>query len=368
VLTTRKTHDDAIHPTHSDHEPDRPATVCWWTSRFNPKHAGIRIRAHLVIRELRRQGCAAGWFDPRVADPAHLHTLVVHMRYDDASQRQVAMLRRRGVRIVFDMCDNHFYAQPGQHEKAARAAPLRQMLQLADEVIVSTPELGAAVQAHASLATAPRVIPDACDDLSCVKVPLIRRLRAQLSAVRLRRRVRVSESQGRVPLIWFGHHGTYDDVGMLDLLRIRTELERLDRSLPLHLSVVSNNRDKFRAHLGGWSFPVEYAQWSASQFGSIARMHRIALVPVVENDFTRGKTANRLTTAFAHGLAVVADPLPSYRRFAGCAAFGNWADSIARYATDEAARTRDVEAGRRLAEASFGIATVARQWRDVLGL
>jgi hypothetical protein len=64
----------------------------------------------------------------------------------------------------------------------------------------------------------------------------------------------------------------------------------------------------------------------------------------------------------------VADPLPSYRRFAGCAAFGNWADSIARYATDEAARTRDVEAGRRLAEASFGIATVARQWRDVLGL
>lgn len=341
-------------------------SVRWWTSRINPRHAGIRIRAHLVIRELRRQGCAVGWYDPRRADTGDLRTLVVHMRYDEDTQRQVEALRGRGVRVLFDMCDNHFYAQPDQPQKAARAAPLRRMIQLADEVIVSTPELGAVVQAQAAPASPPRVIPDACDDLTYVPVSLKQRLVALLPAARLRRRVRASVSEGRVPLLWFGHHGTYEDVGMLDLLRIRSELERLDERVPLHLSVVSNNRDKFQAHFGDWSFPVAYGEWYAHQFDSIARLHRIALIPVVENDFTRGKTANRVITAFLHGLAVVADPLPSYRPFAGCAAFGNWADAIAHYAADEAARRRDVEAGQRLAHACFGIEVVARQWREVL--
>ena len=343
-------------------------TVRWWTTRISPKHAGIRIRAHLVIRELRRQGCDVGWFDPHAKDAGDPRTLVVHMRYDAGTQRQVEALRARGVRIVFDMCDNHFYAQPGQEKKAARAAPLRRMLALADEVIVSTPELGAAVQASAGLATPPRVIPDACDDRSGVPVSPTHRLRSLLPELQLRRRVRASVAEGRVPLLWFGHHGTYDDVGMLDLLRIRDELERLDRRLPLHLSVVSNNRDKFQAHFRDWRFPVAYGEWYAHQFDRIARLHRIALIPVVENDFTRGKTANRVVTAFVHGLAVVADPLPSYRPFADCAAFSDWSGAIARYAGDEALRRRDVEAGRRKAQERFGIEVVTRQWRELLAL
>lgn len=343
-------------------------SVRWWTSRISPKHAGIRIRAHLVIRELRRQGCDAGWFDAHAHDARAMRTLVVHMRYDDATRRQVEVLRARGVRIVFDMCDNHFYAQPDQPQKAARAAPLRRMLRLADEVVVSTPELGAVVQAQAQLATPPRVIADACDDLSYVPVSLKHRMRALLPGVRLRRRVRASLAEGRVPLLWFGHHGTYEDVGMLDLLRIRDELERLDRRIPLHLSVVSDNRDKFRAHFRDWRFPVAYADWYAHQFDRIARLHTIALIPVVENDFTRGKTANRVVTAFTHGLAVVADPLPSYRPFAQCVAFSNWSEAIARYATDEVARSRDVESGRGKAHACFGIESVARQWRELLVL
>jgi hypothetical protein len=132
--------------------------------------------------------------------------------------------------------------------------------------------------------------------------------------------------------------------------------------------VVSNNRDKFHVHFTDWSFPVTYCEWSAHQFASIARLHRIALIPVVENDFTRGKTANRVTTAFMHDLAVVADPLPSYRPFAEALCFGNWSESIERYATDEATRRRDAECGRRLSDECCSIAIVARQWRHALGL
>lgn len=339
--------------------------VRWWTSRRNLRHAGIRIRAHLVMQELRRQGCAVGWYDPEAGEPDP-HTLVLHMRYDDDTYRHAATLKSRGVRIVFDLCDNHFYAQPDQPDKARRGAPMRRMAQLADEVIVSTSELGAVVQAQCDLPAAPRVIPDAMDDLAAVPAGWKQHLRADIPSMLMRRQVRANLARGRVPLIWFGHHGTYDDVGMLDLLRIRSELERLDQSLPLHLSVVSNNRDKFRTHFADWSFPVRYCEWSAHQFASIARLHRIALIPVVENDFTRGKSANRVITAFTHGLAVVADPLPSYRPFTGCLAVDNWSDSIARYAADEAARWRDVEAGRRLADSCVSIEQVANQWREIL--
>ncbi|MGH8516737.1 MAG: hypothetical protein ACREUE_04690 [Panacagrimonas sp.] len=342
-------------------------SVRWWTSRKSLRHAGIRIRAHLVMRELQRQGCAVGWYDPGTQDP-ELRTLVVHMRYDDQTYQHATALKSRGVRLVVDLCDNHFYAQPDQLEKARRGPPLRRMVRLADDVIVSTPELGGVVQAQCDLAVPPRVIPDAQDDLNSVPIGWKQHLRADIPAALMRWRVRSSIAKGRVPLIWVGHHGTYDDVGMLDLLRIRAELERLDRACPLHLSVVSNNREKFRAHFEGWTFPVTYGEWSAHQFGPIARLHRIALVPVIENEFTRGKTANRVITAFMHGLAVVADPLPSYRPFADALCFGNWAESIERYAKDEARRRRDVERGRRLSEDCCSIATVAHQWRGILGI
>lgn len=340
--------------------------IGWWARRRTLSVAGIRIRCHAVMRELRRQGCAVDWFEPE--RPARYRAVVLHKHYDAEARGVVEQLKRSGVRVIFDLCDNHFYNPKGLADWDRRADELRLMAKLADAVVVSTEALGEIVSQECALPTPPTVIPDALDDLSEIPVTLKARLRQALPSRLLMRRVRSNRAQGRTALLWFGNHGSpYADGGMLDLLGIREALESLDRNLPLHLTVLSNNEGKFRQNFQGWSFPVIYGAWSAQHFAAIAGLHSIALIPAQDNPFTRVKSENRVVTAFAHGLAVVADPIPSYRAYSDVLAFGDWARSIERYARDEGLRRLHVEAGWRRAQELCGIETIARRWRAVIG-
>lgn len=339
--------------------------IGWWCRRHKLSVAGIRIRAHLVMQELRRQGHAVQWFDPAAA--SRFESVVVHKHYDAATLEQAQALKQAGIRLVFDLCDNHFYNPRALPEWERRAQDLRKMAQLADAVVVSTAALAEVVAGECTLASAPTIIPDALDDLSKVPVPLKERIRQALPSHRLMRQLRNARAQGRTCLLWFGNHGSpYADGGMLDLLGIRQELESLAAQRPLHLTVLSNNREKFETHFHGWSFPVVYGAWTAQHFAAIAGLHDIALIPVQDNPFTRVKSENRVVTAFAHGLAVVADPIPSYQPFAEALCFGNWAQSIERYAADADLRRRHVEAGRQHALQTCGIEPIAHQWLNVI--
>lgn len=340
--------------------------IGWWARRRTLSVAGIRIRCHAVMRELRRQGCEVEWFDPE--QPWRYRAVVLHKHYDAKTLGVVEQLKQSGVRVIFDLCDNHFYNPRNLPEWDRRADDLRRMAQRADAVVVSTEALADIVARECALPAPPTVIPDALDELSDVPVSLKNRLRQALPARLLMRRVRSSRKQGRTALLWFGNHGSpYADGGMLDLLGLREALESLNRRLPLHLTVLSNNRDKFEQNFQGWSFPVIYGAWSAQHFAAIAALHTVALIPAQDNPFTRVKSENRVVTAFAHGLAVVADPVPSYRAFSDALAFGNWAQSIERYARDEGLRNRHVQAGRLRAQELCGIETIARRWRELIG-
>lgn len=317
------------------------------------------------MRELQRHGHAVEWFDTEHRD--RYRAVVLHKHYDEAARAEAEALRRAGKRVIFDLCDNHFYNPKRLPEWEQRAQDLRQMAQLADAVVVSTTALAEIVAGECALASAPVVIPDALDELADVPMPLKDRIRQALPSQLLMRRVRASRAQGRLPLLWFGNHGSpYADGGMLDLLGIRAELESLATRIPLHLTVLSNNREKFEAHFHDWSFPVVYGDWTAQHFASVAGLHAIALIPVQDNPFTRVKSENRVVTAFANGLAVVADPIPSYRPFTGSLQFGDWAQSIARYAGDETLRRSHVESGRRRSEELCGIGPIAQQWLRVI--
>lgn len=340
--------------------------IGWWCRPHKLSVAGIRIRAHLVMRELRRQGHAVDWFDPESA--ARFRAVVLHKQYDPATRALAERLQRAGTRVIFDLCDNHFYNPKALPEWEQRAQDLRKMAQLADAVVVPTATLAEIVAQECTLKSPPVVIPDAFDKLADVPVPLKDRIRQALPSRLLMRRVRASREQGRLPLLWFGNHGNpYADGGMLDLLGIRGQLESLALRLPLHLTVLSNSREKFEANFHGWSFPVVYGAWSAQHFAAVARLHAIALIPAQDNPFTRVKSENRVVTAFAHGLAVVADPIPSYRAFADHLCFGDWARSIERYASDGALRLRHVEAGRQKSLELCGIEPIAGQWLQVIG-
>jgi hypothetical protein len=94
--------------------------------------------------------------------------------------------------------------------------------------------------------------------------------------------------------------------------------------------------------------------------------HGTALIPINLDPFTVGMPANRVLTAFVHGLAVVGDSIPSYAEFRDCAVLDDWETGLGAYRLDTAGREADVAQGRAIATGHFGIEAMARRWLDVL--
>jgi len=61
--------------------------------------------------------------------------------------------------------------------------------------------------------------------------------------------------------------------------------------------------------------------------------HSICVIPINPNPFTLATTDNRIVTALVHGLQVVADSIPSYRRHARHACLDDWEDGLERAMT-----------------------------------
>jgi len=150
---------------------------------------------------------------------------------------------------------------------------------------------------------------------------------------------------------------------MGDLETLRPLLETLHREHGVSLTVISNSAAKFARLIRPWSMPTYYLDWSAETFSDALRLHAIALIPIRENPFTRCKTNNRLVTALAVGVAVVATGIPSYRPFEEFCALDDWSGGLRRYILDSDARHRAVTGGQRLLQREWTLATIADRWQ-----
>ena len=153
---------------------------------------------------------------------------------------------------------------------------------------------------------------------------------------------------------------------MADLGRIAAPLHEAARRHPIALTVFSNRRAAWREAVRGWTLPTRYVEWDAATAFALLREHAIAVVPVTPSPYSRCKSHNRVAQALALGLAVVADPIPAYERFAGAIALGTWEEGLERYLADPARRAVDVESGRSLVRAHCSIETIATQWQELL--
>jgi hypothetical protein len=172
--------------TPSSRAGSRPR-IGWKPFLYDPTVASVRLRSLLPCKYLESAGFhttivpadGSGSFDCVVFQKAYEH-------HDIALAERLAA---RGVRIVFDLCDNHFWNPDDDPVFAERAARLRRMIDLADAVTVSTPELVEWV------APQPAAVVD-----DVVEVPRTGALaRCARSTKRLRR---------RVGLVWFGNAGS----------------------------------------------------------------------------------------------------------------------------------------------------------------
>ena len=136
----------------------------------------------------------------------------------------------------------------------------------------------------------------------------------------------------------------------------------------ISLTIISNHRGKFEQHFSQLDFPTHYLDWDRVTFLQALRLHDIALLPVVDNAFTRCKSANRLSLALHHGLNVVADPLPSYQRFADCTQLGRWKEGLNAYLGDAQLRADHLRAGQARVQEHFGPRAITGQWLRALDL
>ena len=357
--------------------------VAWHVPVLNERRAGLRYRCLYPMELLRQAGVPAMLFKqaeasayssvifdawtlfPSVSTPAQISQLL----------ELVDRLRQQGTRIVLDNCDNQFAATPNASWTNA-CEQLRVLAQQADVVLCCSEQLATVMQQECQLAERPRVVEDPIE--TSIRYTGDRWWRSLLSPRRKLSWLRHSQhhqalarerSRGITPLVWFGAHGNhFADGGMLDLLQVLPVLKEIALEHGISLTIISNHRGKFEQHFSQLDFPTHYLDWDRVTFLQALRLHDIALLPVVDNAFTRCKSANRLSLALHHGLNVVADPLPSYQRFANCSQLGRWKDGLQAYLGDAKLRSEHLRSGQALVQAHFGPQAITGQWLRALDL
>jgi hypothetical protein len=339
--------------------------IGWRAKSADARVASARTRCLNPLRELQRRRYPVELFAP--AHKSHYRVVVYSKLYDEVSYREATQLKAAGVRVVLDLCDNHFYNPHGDPGLARAAEQLRRMMSAADHLVASTPALAEVMLAQSSGPRDISVIGDAVeDDVSEVKGPFLRRWPDRLRLRRLIKWLENGRQRGQTSLVWYGlHGGPRAEHGMLDLARVRSVIEALHRDSPLSLTVISNSRRKYAEAIRPWTLPTAYLGWNPETFQAALRSHDIAIIPITPNQFTVCKSNNRLTTALNAGLAVVADPIPSYQEFEGVCRIGDWAEGLRAYISQPQLRERDVRAGQEQIERDWSLPRIADAWQQL---
>ena len=247
--------------------------------------------------------------------------VVFQKAYAKADLGLAAELAARGTKVVFDLCDNHFFHPEPRPEHADQTRRLREMIDRADVVSVSTAEIAKLIHDKPTF-----VVDDA------VELPPVGAGAERRAAARRRRR-----AAGRPPVrvVWQGQHGTrVPRSGIYSLGKVVPDLEALHQELPLQLTVIGNSKAAFRSVLGDARIPVRYRPWRPRTFAGQFKANDVCLIPNDVNPFTVCKSNNRVVLALMMGVPVVADPIPSYRELSAFVTFagtdGGWAEASSR--------------------------------------
>ena len=354
--------DDGVGVAHERRRALMDLPSIGWRPRFSDERvASTRLRYSRPFRVLRSRGWATEIFEPHRA--ASYDIVVYGKRYDIAATREAERLKRSGVRIVFDLCDNHFYNPFALPSLADAPRWIGQMTEIADQVVVSTAALAEVMAEQLEVPRPKWIIGDAIElehDPSFATFG--RRHWESARGSRVLGWIKRRRREGRIPLIWFGIHGGPNaDYGMRDLSKIRSVIESADRVCPVSLTVVSNSRREYRRRVQPWKIPTRYLEWSPLHFVDVLRAHDVAVIPININPFTWCKSNNRLAQSLSCEVAVAADAIPSYEEFRDVALLDDWSGFEA-YLRDADRRKADIVVGGRRCRERYSVEVIADRW------
>ena len=318
--------------------------IAWKVRSEDPAVASFRYRCLAPIEALRRRGLPAGLF--RADDVRTYRAVVFSKVYGEDEQRLADELRGRRVRVLLDLCDNHFFNPFGLENYRQAGRNLRAMIARVDQVVCSTETLASVVREEAAPARPPAVVGDAVEIPSAPAAP---------------------DETGLPRLLWFGFHGSPNaPCGMGDLANVAPLLRDIARRHPFELVVASNSAEKYKSVVEPLGLPSRYVAWDLASFPRLLAGSRAVLIPISRNPFTLCKTNNRLATALAAGIPVVADRIPSYDEFAPFCHLDDWERGLTEVLTRPREARARAAAARDLLVTRWSPEAILRQWLTVL--
>jgi glycosyltransferase involved in cell wall biosynthesis len=154
---------------------------------------------------------------------------------------------------------------------------------------------------------------------------------------------------------------------------IQAALAAVLRRIPgASLLVIADTRPRMPALEG---LPVRYVPWSPhTEIQAIYDMD-VGLMPLPDNDYTRGKCSFKLLQYMAAGLPVVASPVGMNRDLLDTAEIGaaastasEWIDALMTLHADQALRCRMGRSGRALVEKEFDVHVVSKALASVFAM
>jgi len=336
-----------------------PYKIGWKPQNYEPRVASARIRCLNTLRQLRKQHFPAELYNEK--HESDYRIVVFSKAYTNKDIVIAERLRERGIKIVFDICDNHFVL--GEE----RTVRLKKMFELADHWVVSSEALGKVVTDVMGSEKPLTVIEDAVEEnLSGSKTDIIGWVREHIQLYKLEKLLSENQYSRATHLVWFGNHkASYKNSGLAHVDKIRPVLEKVNESHPLTLTIISNSKEVFDQVFTNWELPVFYLGWSAHTFYKAMQLHKIAVIPIDVNEFTEVKTNNRIALSLFLGLGVVADSIDSYREFSDCSFLDSWEDGLRSYVEQPELLDEHVQRARKLIREKFTIETIADKWREL---
>ncbi len=287
-----------------------------WPNAPKISSASYRIRCLLVCKELSRENIPISIYKKNDKPPK---VLLLSKRYDEKTIKHAMFLREKyGTKIIIDICDNHFI-----HDNHNRRALFKRAICMSDIVIASTEYLAEIIKKECDKKISIYTIDDYIEKPYYPNIfESILSIKDLLFYYILKYKLFIFKKSKK--MIWFGaHQGGYGESGMQDLLKIKEIMEEMKEE-KITLTVISNSYEKYLKIVKEWKIRTFYLPWSVITFSKALNLHDIALIPINKNQFTMSKTANRVTTSLIHDLQVIADEIPSYKKYDKYIYLNNW--------------------------------------------
>jgi hypothetical protein len=356
--------------------PGKMPRISFWPQTLNINVASYRIRCAQVVEALRQAGTPVTLYSDKISRYFQFlpfmsapDILVLSKRTRLTSlARAVALKKRYGTKLILDLSDNIYFEsdndKSGDLKKRAR---LPSYVNQFDLIVTPSPYLENELRRHIRTDMAFHVIPDAVEK-DPVLTEQIRREQAKAfqALSDFNNEVGANGVEAGRRLVWFGVAGRPEaQNGMYDLQACCAAFEKHNAEKPLSLSIISDSPERYRELFATAGFSTHYLDWNFFTVNPALKLHDIAVLPIRTNRYTLSKSANRITTAFADGLAVCASLIPSYEPFRGVAVFDDWDDGLATLMADNEQRLDRVEQARAIISQQYSRPVIAAEWQKV---